>query len=391
MPPLIIIGSGLAGFTLAREWRKLDSITPLHIFTTDDGGFYSKPMLSNAIAGGKSAEKLATKTAEQMAQELNAGIHAHTGISAIHPERHCISANGQEIAYSRLVLAQGADPIRLPLLGDGADAVMSVNNLDDYARFRTALEGKKRVAILGGGLIGCEFANDLLAGGFSIDVIDPGTRPLGALLPAEVSLKLQDALCQQGVNWHFGVKAEAVERAGNALRLRLSDGSGMDADIVLSAIGLRSRTALAAAAGIAVKRGIVVDNQLKTSAPDIYAIGDCAEAQGMVLLYVMPLMQQARTLAKVLAGAEAELSYPVMPVVIKTPACPVTVCPPAPGTEGEWKVETMQQGMRALFHDAAGSLRGFALTEQAMAEKNSLALQLPNAQHKPGPVKLTQG
>ena len=376
MSPLIIIGSGLAGFTLAREWRKLDSTTPLRIFTTDDGGFYSKPMLSNAIAGGKSAAQLAMKTAAQMALELNAEINSHTEISAIHPERHCITVNGQEVTYSRLVLAQGADPIRPPLQGDGADAVLSVNNLDDYARFRAALEGNKRVAILGGGLIGCEFANDLLAGGFSVDVIDPGTRPLAALLPVEASLKLQDALGKQGVNWHFGVKAEAVERAGDALRLKLSDGSSLDADVVLSAIGLRSRTALAAAAGITVKRGIVVDDQLKTSAPDIYAIGDCAEAQGKVLLYVMPLMQQARTLAKVLAGTEAELIYPVMPVVIKTPACPITVCPPALGAEGEWKVESTPLGVRALFLDSTEQLLGFALTEQATAEKTTLAQQL---------------
>ncbi|MBZ0106740.1 MAG: FAD-dependent oxidoreductase [Sulfuricella denitrificans] len=376
MSPLIIIGSGLAGFTLAREWRKLDSATPLHIFTADDGGFYSKPMLSNAMAGGKTAAQLATKTAAQMAQELNAEIHAHTLISAIHPERRSITENGKEIAYSRLVLAKGADPIRLPLQGSGADAILSVNNLDDYTRFRAALEGKKRVAILGGGLIGCEFANDLLAGGFSVDVIDPGTRPLAALLPAEASLKLQEALGRQGVNWHFGVKAEAVERSGNALQLRLSDGSALEADVVLSAIGLRSRTTLAAAAGIQVNRGIVVDNRLQTSAPDIYAIGDCAEAQGKVLPYVMPLMQQARTLAKVLAGSEAELSYPVMPVVIKTPACPITVCPPALGVEGQWKVESTPAGVRALFIDSAERLHGFALSEKATAEKNSLAQQL---------------
>lgn len=376
MSPLIIIGSGLAGFTLAREWRKLDSATPLRIFTSDDGGFYSKPMLSNAIAGGKSAAQLATKTAAQMAQELNAEIIPHTVIGAIHPERHCISVNGQEVAYSRLVLAVGADPVRPPLQGDGAGAVLSVNNLGDYARFRAALEGKKRVAILGGGLIGCEFANDLLAGGFSVDIIDPGTRPLAALLPAEASLKLQDTLGKQGVNWHFGVRAEAVERADSVLRLKLSDGSGLYADVVLSAIGLRPRTALAAAAGIAVQRGIVVDNQLRTSAPDIYALGDCAEAQGKVLLYVMPLMQQARTLAKVLVGTEAELSYPVMPVVIKTPACPVTVCPPAPGTAGEWQVESSPVGVRALFLDGTDRLHGFALTGQATAEKNSLAQQL---------------
>ncbi len=378
MSPLIIIGSGLAGFTLARELRKLDPATPLRIFTGDDGGFYSKPMLSNAIAGGKTAAQLATKTAVQMAQELNAEITAHSEISAIHPERHSISVNGEEIAYSRLVLAQGADPIRLPLQGDGADAVMSVNNLDDYTRFRAVLEGKRRVAILGGGLIGCEFANDLLAGNFNVVVIDPGTRPLATLLPAEASLKLQDALAKLGVNWRFGVKAEAVERADSALRLKLSDGSSLETDVALSAIGLWPRTALAAAAGIAVNRGIVVDNQLKTSAQDIYAIGDCAEAQGKVLLYVMPLMQQARALAKVLAGAEAELSYPVMPVAIKTPACPVTVCPPPFGMEGEWKVESTPQGVRALFLDSADRLHGFALTEQATAEKNSLAQQLGN-------------
>ncbi|MDO8891784.1 MAG: FAD-dependent oxidoreductase [Sulfurimicrobium sp.] len=379
MSPLIIIGSGLAGFTLAREWRKLDPATPLHIFTCDDGEFYSKPMLSNAIAGGKSAAQLATKTATQMAQELNAEISAHTEISAIHPDRHSIGVNGQEIAYSRLVLAQGADPIRLPLRGNGADAVLSVNNLDDYTHFRAALEGKKRVAVLGGGLIGCEFANDLLAGGFSVDVIDPGTRPLSTLLPAEASLKLQEALGKQGVSWHFGVKADAVEHSGNALQLKLSDGSTLDADVVLSAIGLRSRTALAAAAGITINRGIVVDNQLKTSAPDIYAIGDCAEAQGKVLLFVMPLMQQARTLAKVLAGTEAELSYPAMPVVIKTPAYPITVCPPPIGSEGSWKVESTPQGVRALFLDGADRLHGFALTEQTTSEKNNLVLQLEKA------------
>ncbi|MDO9189851.1 MAG: FAD-dependent oxidoreductase, partial [Sulfurimicrobium sp.] len=126
-------------------------------------------------------------------------------------------------------------------------------------------------------------------------------------------------------------------------------------------------------------RGIVVDNQLKTSAPDIYAIGDCAEAQGKVLLFVMPLMQQARTLAKVLAGTEAELSYPAMPVVIKTPAYPITVCPPPIGSEGSWKVESTPQGVRALFLDGADRLHGFALTEQTTSEKNNLVLQLEKA------------
>ncbi len=376
MHPLIIIGSGLAAFTLAREWRKLDAATPLRILTADEGCFYSKPMLSNALSGKKTAQQLATKSAAQMAQELDAEITARASVSAIDPARHSITVNGEEIAYSRLVLALGADPIRLPLQGDAADAVMSVNDLDDYARFRQSLEGKRRVAILGAGLIGCEFANDLLVGGYEVDIIDPGSRPLSSLLPAEASAPLEEALERLGVKWHWSVKAETVERTDQGLRLTLSDGSSVETDLVLSAIGLRARTALANAAGINVNRGIVVDNQLKTSAEGVYAIGDCAEAQGKVLPFVMPLMQQARTLAKVLAGTAAELSYPVMPVVVKTPACPLVVCPPPPGMAGEWTVEQPDSGVRALFHDNAGSLCGFALTGPATAEKNALAQRL---------------
>lgn len=376
MNPLIIIGTGLAGYTLAREWRKLDATTPLRIITSDDGSFYSKPMLSNAFSAGKTPSQLATRTAARMAQDLNAEISALARVGAINTAGHSIAVNGQEIAYSSLVLALGADPIRLPLQGDGSDAVLSVNDLADYARFRQALEGAKRVAILGAGLIGCEFANDLLSGGYSVDIVDPGSRPLSSLLPPEAGAQLQDALGKLGVAWHFGTRAEKVERSENGLNLTLSDGSMINADIVLSAIGLRARTALASAAGIAVNRGIVVDKQLRSSAEGVYAIGDCAEAQGKVLPFVMPLMQQARTLAKVLTGTPAELAYPVMPVVVKTPACPLVVCPPAPGTSGAWLVEQTEQGVRGRFVDGDGNLRGFALTDQATAEKNALAQQL---------------
>lgn len=376
MNPLIIIGTGLAGYTLAREWRKLDATTPLHLLTADDGSFYSKPMLSNALSGGKTAQQLATKSAPQMARELNAEITPHASISAIDAARRSITVNGRTMPYSSLVLALGADPIRPPLQGDGADGVMSVNDLGDYARFRQALEGKRRVAILGAGLIGCEFANDLLAAGYRVDIVDPGNRPLSALLPAEASAHLRDALGELGVNWHFGAKAEKVEHTKNGLRLTLSDGATLEADVVLSAIGLRARTALAAAAALDVGRGIVVDDRLQCSADGVYAIGDCAEAQGKVLPFVMPLMQQARTLAKVLSGTAAELAYPVMPVAVKTPVCPVVVCPPPPGMPGEWRVERPGEGVRALFHDTGGVLRGFALTGPATAERNVLAQRL---------------
>src|SRR5690606_36441039 len=127
----------------------------------------------------------------------------------------------------------------------------------------------------------------------------------------------------------------------------------------LSAVGLRPRTALAATAGLATGRGIRVDRQLRTSAEHIYALGDCAEVDGLNLLYVMPLMACARALAKTLAGEPGEVRYGPMPVMVKTPACPLVVAVPPPGRSGTWEVSGEGRDWQALCHDAAGKLLGY--------------------------------
>lgn len=379
MAPIVIVGSGLAGYSLARELRKLDRETPLALVTADEGSFYSKPMLSNALASGKSASELALKTAAAMAAELNAAVHAGTEVQAIdRAGRRLLTATG-EIAWSKLVLATGADPIRLPLAGERAAAVLSVNDLRDYARFRAAIEGRKRVAILGAGLIGCEFANDLILAGHAVEVADIAAQVLGRLVPPEAAAGLRDALAAAGVRWHLGRKAVAVDRSGDALVLRFEDGTHIETDIVLSAVGLAPRTALARAAGLAVKRGIVVDRYLRASDPDVYALGDCAEVEGQVLPFVMPIMHAARALAATLSGSDKAVVYPPMPVVVKTPALPTVVCPPAPGAAGAWQIEPEPGGTLARYVDAAGKLGGFALTGAATAHKNRLVKELQTA------------
>ncbi|HJW10363.1 MAG TPA: FAD-dependent oxidoreductase, partial [Albitalea sp.] len=266
--PVLILGSGLAGYSVAREFRRLDKETPLVVVSRDAAGFYSKPMLSNALAGKKTAQTLVMKSAEKMAAELNATVRARVGVRQIDTAARTVTLDdGETLAYRDLVLALGADPIRLPLEGDAADSVLSVNDLDDYARFADRLAGAKTVAILGAGLIGCEFANDLLAHGIAPTVIDLADRPLPRLLPPEASEFLRARLAAAGVQFRFDVAAGRIDRAEQGLRVTLSDGSRIEADLVLSAIGLRPRTSVAQQAGLAVHRGVVTDRWLATSAP----------------------------------------------------------------------------------------------------------------------------
>lgn len=375
--PVVILGSGLAGISVLRELRKLDQALPVVVVTADDGAFYSKPSLSNALAAGKTAEQLGLSSAEQLAAQLNAEFHTATRVENIRADEHELVTDHGPVAYSRLVLAVGARPIRVPLDGDGATEVLSVNSLGDYARFRQQLEGVQRVAILGAGLIGCEFANDLAAAGIRATLFDRSPQPLGRLLPPRSAQFFRERLEAVGVSFHFDSTLSRVDRQGAALLLTDNRGLQTTADLVLSAIGLQPAVELAQAAGLAVNRGIVVDSRLATFNPDIYALGDCAEVQGLVLPFVLPIMQCARALARTLAGEAAAVAYPAMPVAVKTPACPTVVCPPPAGSAGEWQETLTATGARAVFRNAADEMLGFALLGDALQEKQELAAQVP--------------
>lgn len=233
------------------------------------------------------------------------------------------------------------------------------------------------MAILGAGLIGCEFANDLITAGFQVTVVDIAAWPLPRLLPQAQGAALREALAALGVRWHFGAAARAVETTATGYRLELEDGSNIEADVVLSAVGLRAQTALARAAGLACgPAGIVVDTKLQTSAAGIFALGDCIAIGGRSLPYILPIAHASRALAATLAGEPTAAVFPAMPVLVKTPACPVIVCPPPPGA-GAWQLSGTAPDLEAVFHDAAGHPTGFALSGAATARRGVLAAQMP--------------
>jgi len=377
---VVVIGSGLAGYGLVRELRRKDESVAITVLTSDGGEGYSKPMISTGYTKDLNADKLAAQSAEELAEQLNVTVRTRTRVEGIDTQAQVVTIEGGEVLpYSELVLALGAELIRPPIGGDAADEVLGVNDLDDYRRFQEliAAKGAKKVAIIGAGLIGCEFANDLLNGGFTVEAVDPMGWCLPTLLPERSGRAVQAALEEKGATFHFGPLATEVNRAGEGYVVSLNNGQTIAADAVLCAVGVRPRTALATEAGIEVNRGIVTDRLLRTSAPNVYAMGDCAEVAGHVLVYVAPLMVGARALAATLAGDPTEVSYAAMPVAIKTPACPVVVSPPPRDAQGDWHFEGEAPDIKALFRSGAGDLLGFALTGQAVKERMTLAKELP--------------
>ena len=375
--PVVIVGTGLAGYNLAREFRKLDSETPLLLITADDGRSYSKPMLSTGFGKNKEADGLSMATPEAMATQLKAQVRTHTRISGIDPGHKQLWIGEEAVPYRDLILAWGAQTVRVPVEGDAQDAIYPINDLEDYARFRAAAAGKRRVLILGAGLIGCEFANDLIAGGYEVDLVAPCEQVMPTLLHPAAAAAVQAGLEGLGARFHLGPVLTRLQRTDSGLEAHLSDASVVPCDVVVSAIGLRPRIDMAAAAGIKVNRGVEVDRQLKTSHTNIYALGDCAEVDGLNLLYVMPLMSCARALAQTLAGNPTAVSYGAMPITVKTPVCPLVVSPVPRGCEGVWTVEGQGGDIKALCRDADGKLLGYALTGEAVREKLALNKELP--------------
>ncbi len=375
--PVVIVGTGLAGYSLAREFRKLDGQTPLLLITADDGRSYSKPMLSTGFGKNKEADGLSMAEPGTMAEQLNAEVRTHTRVSGIDPGHKRLWIGEEPVYYRDLVLAWGAETVRVPVEGDASEAIFPINDLEDYARFRAAAAGKRRVLILGAGLIGCEFANDLIVGGYEVDLVAPCEQVMPTLLHPAAAAAVQAGLESLGARFHLGPVLTRLTRVEAGLEAHLSDGQVLNCDLVVSAIGLRPRVDLAAAAGLEIARGVVVDRYLKTSHANIYALGDCAEVDGLNLLYVMPLMNCARALAQTLAGTATAVKYGPMPVTVKTPVCPLVVSPAPKGIEGVWSVEGQGTDIKALCRDPDGNLLGYALTGAAVMDKLALNKALP--------------
>lgn len=378
--PLVIIGSGLAGYQLATALRRLGDVRPILMLTQDGGEAYYKPFLSTALAKYQQAEALVQATAAVQAEKLQLTLRTQTPVKRIDPDnRVVVTADGESVRYDKLVLATGAAPVMPQLeqpLPEGA--LQDANDLESYRRLRSELNPERPVVVLGGGLIGVEMAHDLLAGGFAVTLLARSNSLLPGLVPPVVAEPLVQTLQAAGLHLQMATAARRIEGEPGRWTVFTDQGQALAAGVILAATGLQPRIELAQAAGLVTRRGICVNRQLQTSDPSIYALGDVAEVEGLNLMYVQPLMASAKVLAAHLQGdPEARLTLEPMPILVKTPRCPVVAALPPKGLAGQWQFKGDAEGVEGQYLGAQGQLLGFALSGKAVRQKAKLAHLLP--------------
>lgn len=378
---MIIVGTGMAGIGLARALRRQDDTRSITLVSADSADDYTKPLLSTGFAKRLAPEALVRQDAEALAEEFEATVRANTRVIALDLDQQRIDLDdGSTLYFKDLVLATGAAPRRAMSIPEPlAEHFFSVNDLDDYRRFRAALaKGPARVAVIGAGLVGCEFADDLRAGGHAVTLIAPESTPLPRLLPEPLGEALGSAFAAGGITLALGRRVDAIQRDDHdALALTLDDGASHTVDAVLLATGLAPRVELAQAAGLAADdSGIHVDRTLRTSHSHIYALGDVACIDGVNAMYVQPLQASIKALTATLGGRPTPVSLGAWPVVVKTPLLPVVAYPPV-APVARWRLEGEGDALCALGEDKDGRLVGFALTGACVRRKVELSRAVP--------------
>ena len=301
--PLVVVGNGMAAARLVDELAKAAlGRYAIAVIGDEPRLAYNRVLLSSVLAGETASHEIELRPAawwRDRGVTLKYGSTA-TGIDVGRRELRIV--NEESIAFSRLVLATGSTPLRLNVAGADLAGVHSFRDSRDVDLLLTLAARKKRVVVVGGGLLGLEAAYGLAKAGASVTLLHLTDRLMERQLDAPAGELLKSLVERKGIEVVLNANTARIHGETHVEGVELTDGRRIDADAVIFAAGIRPNIALARDAGIAVNRGIVVDDHLQTGAPDIFALGECAEHRGICYGLVEPAYEQGRVLAQHLAG-----------------------------------------------------------------------------------------
>ena len=276
----LIVGASLAGAKAAETLRGEGFDGPLVMVGAERERPYERPPLSKDYLLGKAERETVYVHPQQWYAEHQVDLRLGVTVTGIHPSAHEVSlADGSRIGYAKLLLATGSSPRRPSVPGAGLDGVLYLRTVGDSDRIKAALQSSSRVAVIGAGWIGLETAAAARAAGLAVTVLEMAELPLLRVLGREVAQVFATLHQENGVDLRCGVQvAEITGSGGRADGVLLTDGSRIEADVVIAGVGITPNSQLASAAGLEASNGIRVDAQLRSSDPDIYAAGDVANA-----------------------------------------------------------------------------------------------------------------
>lgn len=315
---LVVIGNGMAGARAIEE--VLDhggaDMFQIAVFGEEPYGTYDRMKLPEVVAGSRSATDILVNSPEWYAEK---GISLHAGERALiisREARRVYGSEGTAERYDKLIVATGSDPY-VPLIRNLIgperhlrDGISAFRSLDDCAKIVSHARGTTRAVVLGGGHLAIEAARGLLARGCHVQLVHRGARLLGDHLDDEAAAALQVVLERAGIEVHLGRAISAVLGEPDVSGVEFRDGSRLECDLLILAMGLLPNSWLAVQCGLTVSRAIVVDDQMRSvDDRDIYALGECAEHRGDVSSLLEPIWEQARTLAGALTGSDPEAAF----------------------------------------------------------------------------------
>ena len=303
---LVLIGNGMAGVACVEQILRYQNRFEITIFGEETHVNYNRILLSSVLAGERATDEI-TLNDWDWYKKNSITLRAGVRIVEIDGEARTLKGDdGSVTEFDKLIIATGSSPLIPPIEGRDKEGVFTFRNLDDTRALLERSGPGTKAAIIGGGLLGLEAARGLQVQGCSVSVIHLAPWLMERQLDPSGGAYLKRKMENLGVTVHCGANTQALLGNGRVEGLRLSDGTEIEAELVVIAAGIRPNVGIAKSAGLEVNRGIVVDDHMRTSHPDIYAVGECTEHRGQLFGLVAPLMEQGKVLAAAITGNQGE-------------------------------------------------------------------------------------
>ncbi|MEL6571190.1 MAG: nitrite reductase large subunit NirB [Pseudomonadota bacterium] len=318
---LIIIGAGMATGRAIEHLRDAGSNMAITLFNAEPRGNYNRIMLSPVLAGDKTYEEIVTHDDAWYVEHDVATRFGEKVVAIDRAAKTVTAANGDVLSYDKLMFGTGSNPFMIPLPGHDLEGVIAYRDLEDTEQMMS-MGSDNKVVVIGGGLLGLEAAAGMAARGVDVTVVHIMGHLMERQLDEAAGYLLRKALVDKGITVKCSANSkEILGENGKVRALLLDDGTELPCDLLVMAVGIRPNVQLAKDAGLAVSKGIHVDDQMLTSDPDVFAVGECVEHNGALFGLVAPLYDQAKVAAQTLLGGEAAFVPKELSTKLKVTGC----------------------------------------------------------------------